>query len=66
MREAWPTADAVVAKKMENRKAANENPQQAVVRRVSNADKIYICYIARERVDVISEKMHRLPDEFLE
>ncbi|KAF7827362.1 OBERON-like protein [Senna tora] len=33
---------------------------------VSGADKITLQDIARERVDIISEKMHHLPDEFLE
>ncbi|XVE72527.1 hypothetical protein DITRI_Ditri11bG0046500 [Diplodiscus trichospermus] len=65
-RETWPTADAVSAKKMENGKTENDCPEQSVIRRVSSADKITLLDIARERVDVISEKMHRLPDEFLD
>ncbi|MBA0822239.1 hypothetical protein Goarm_019051 [Gossypium armourianum] len=64
--ETWPTADAVTAKKMENGKIENDCPEQSVIRRVSSADKITLRDIARERVDVISEKMHRLPDEFLD
>uniref|UniRef100_A0A2P2JIA8 Zinc finger PHD-type domain-containing protein n=1 Tax=Rhizophora mucronata TaxID=61149 RepID=A0A2P2JIA8_RHIMU len=66
--ETWPTADVAMAKKMENGngKAENEFPEHSVVHRLANADKITLCDIARERVDVISEKMHRLPDEFLE
>ncbi|XP_075669393.1 OBERON-like protein [Castanea sativa] len=66
-RETWPTADAIVTKKMmENGKAENDCPEQSVIRRVSSADKISLRDITRERVDMISEKMHRLPDEFLE
>ncbi|XP_065873383.1 OBERON-like protein [Euphorbia lathyris] len=65
-RETWPTADAVMAKKMENGKTENDCPEQSVIRRVSSADKISLRDIARERVDIISERMHRLPDEFLE
>ncbi|MFQ6671215.1 hypothetical protein Gotur_035826 [Gossypium turneri] len=64
--ETWPTADAVTAKKMENGKIENDCPEQSVIRRVSSADKVTLRDIARERVDVISEKMHRLPDEFLD
>lgn len=64
-RDTWPTADAVMAKKMENGKADND-PEQSVVRRVSSADKISLRDVARERVEIISDKMHRLPDEFLE
>lgn len=65
-RDTWPTADPVLAKKMENGKADNDCPEQSVVRRVSSADKISLRDIARDRVEIISEKMHRLPDEFLE
>ncbi|PON88469.1 Protein OBERON [Trema orientale] len=65
-RDTWPTADPVTAKKMENGKADNDCPEQSVVRRVSSADKISLRDIARDRVEIISEKMHRLPDEFLE
>ncbi|KAL2317572.1 hypothetical protein Fmac_031448 [Flemingia macrophylla] len=38
----------------------------SVISRVSNDDKISLRDIARERVDIISEKMHNLPDEFLQ
>ncbi|XVE78329.1 hypothetical protein DITRI_Ditri13aG0136000 [Diplodiscus trichospermus] len=65
-RETWPTADAITAKKMENGKTENDCPEQSVIRRVSSADKITLRDIARERVDVISEKMHHLPDEYLD
>ena len=65
-RETWPTADAMMTKKMENGKAENDCPEQSVIRRVSVADKITLRDIARERVDVISEKMHHLPDDFLD
>ncbi|XP_022758933.1 OBERON-like protein [Durio zibethinus] len=65
-RETWPTADAVTAKKMENGKTENDCHEHSVIRRVSSADKITLHDIARERVDVISEKMHHLPDEFLD
>ncbi|KAL0001520.1 hypothetical protein SO802_015301 [Lithocarpus litseifolius] len=66
-RETWPTADAIVTKKMmENGKAENDCPEQSVIRRVSSADKLSLRDVTRERVDMISEKMHRLPDEFLE
>lgn len=66
-RETWSVADTIVTKKMmENGKAENDCPEQSVIRRVSSADKISLRDITRERVDMISEKMHRLPDEFLE
>ncbi|KAK8532390.1 hypothetical protein V6N13_131719 [Hibiscus sabdariffa] len=64
-RETWPTADAVTAK-MLNGKTENDSTEQPVIRRLASADKISLRDIARERIDVISEKMHRLPDEFLD
>ncbi|KAJ8748618.1 hypothetical protein K2173_007608 [Erythroxylum novogranatense] len=66
-RETWPTADAVAMEKnLENGRVDADCSEQPVIRHVSTADKISLRDIARERVDVISEKMHRLPDEFLE
>ncbi|QHO26456.1 hypothetical protein HN51_023565 [Arachis hypogaea] len=65
-RETWPTADAIASKKIENGKAEIDCPEQSVIHRVSSADKISLQDIARERVDVICEKMHHLPEEFLE
>ncbi|XVF81482.1 hypothetical protein PTKIN_Ptkin15bG0158900 [Pterospermum kingtungense] len=65
-RETWPVSDAITAKKMENGKSEIDCPEQSVIRRVASADKITLRDIARERVDVISEKMHRLPDEYLD
>ncbi|KAK8517969.1 hypothetical protein V6N12_016803 [Hibiscus sabdariffa] len=59
--ETWPTAEVVAAKKTED-----DCPEQSAIRRVSGADKITLRDIARERVDVISEKMHCLPDEYLD
>lgn len=56
----------MLAKKMESGKTENDNAEHSVVHRLSSADKISLRDIARERVDLISEKMHRLPDEFLE
>ncbi|MCI11220.1 OBERON-like protein, partial [Trifolium medium] len=61
-RETWPTADAIAAKKMENGKADIDCPDQSVIRRVSSADRISLQDIARERVDVICDKMHHLPE----
>ncbi|XP_011039329.1 PREDICTED: OBERON-like protein [Populus euphratica] len=64
--ETWPTADAMMKKKMENDKADNDCPGQSIIRRVSGADKISCRDIAGERVDIISEKMQHLPDDFLD
>ncbi|KAK9018012.1 hypothetical protein V6N11_001002 [Hibiscus sabdariffa] len=64
-RETWPTADAVAAKEMKSVKTENDCLEQSVIRRVSGADMITLRDIARERVDVISEKMQHLPDEYI-
>ncbi|GMJ01275.1 OBERON2 [Hibiscus trionum] len=64
-RETWPTADAVAAKEIANVKTENDCLEQSVIRRVSSADMVTLRDIARERVDVISEKMQHLPDEYI-
>ncbi|XP_058201294.1 OBERON-like protein [Rhododendron vialii] len=66
-RETWPTADALMAKKLEKEKEGNNDfAEHSVVRHISSSDKISLRDVARERVDVISERMQHLPDEFLE
>ncbi|XP_010557764.1 PREDICTED: protein OBERON 2-like [Tarenaya hassleriana] len=64
--ETWPTAGALMVKKTANEKTEPDSHEQPVSRHISSADKVSIRDIARERVDIISEKMHRLPDKFLE
>ncbi|KAJ7964718.1 OBERON-like protein [Quillaja saponaria] len=64
-RETWPNANAIAAKKMENGKS-DECPEQSVIRRLSSSDKISLRDIARERIDIISDKMYHLPEEFLD
>ncbi|KAJ6390269.1 hypothetical protein OIU77_024480 [Salix suchowensis] len=64
--ETWPTAAAMMAKKMENDKVDNGCPEQFIIRRVSGVDKISLRDIAGEQVDIISEKMLCLPDDFLD
>ncbi|BAT80519.1 hypothetical protein LR48_Vigan07g003200 [Vigna angularis] len=57
-REIWPPAAAI--------KRESDCPDQAVIRRVSGSDKITLHDVARERVDIICEKMVHLPSEFLD
>ncbi|XP_061368494.1 OBERON-like protein [Gastrolobium bilobum] len=64
--ETWPTTDATAAKKMENGKAETNCLEQSVIRHVSSVDKITLQDIARESVDIICEKIHRVPEGFLE
>lgn len=64
--ETWPIGDGVMGKKMENGKADNDFVEQSVIHRLSSADKISLRDIARDRIEVIAEKMHRLPENFLE
>ncbi|CAA3030686.1 OBERON [Olea europaea subsp. europaea] len=66
-RETWPTADALVAKKLEKEKEReNGFAEHSVVRRISSSDKISLQDVARERVDIVAERMQNLPDEFLD
>ncbi|KAL0560573.1 hypothetical protein IC582_000982 [Cucumis melo] len=64
--ETWPIGDGVMVKKMENGKADNDFVEQSVIHRLSSADKISLRDIARDRIEVIAEKMHHLPEDFLE
>ncbi|OVA20170.1 zinc finger protein [Macleaya cordata] len=66
-RETWPAYDAVMGKRLENEKEGeNDCPEQSVIRRVSSSDKISLRDVARERVEIVSERMGLLPDELLE
>ncbi|KAK1414860.1 hypothetical protein QVD17_30621 [Tagetes erecta] len=71
-RETWPTADALMLSKqqqLEREKAKereNGSAEHSVVRRISNSDKMSLRDISKERVDVIAERMHHLPDDFLD
>lgn len=66
-RETWPTADALMAKKLEKEKEGeNGFAEHSVVRHISSSDKMSLRDVTRERVEVISERMQHLPDEFLE
>ncbi|PSS10428.1 OBERON-like protein [Actinidia chinensis var. chinensis] len=66
-RETWPTTDALMAKKLEKEKEGeNGFAEHSVIRHISSSDKMSLRDVARERVDIISERMQHLPDEFLE
>ncbi|XP_030518939.1 OBERON-like protein [Rhodamnia argentea] len=65
-RETWPTADAIMGKKLENGKSDNDAFEHSVVRRLSSADKVSLRDIAKERVDLIAEKMYHLTDDYLD
>ncbi|CAA7035210.1 unnamed protein product [Microthlaspi erraticum] len=66
--ETWPLGEVSVAKKtvVVNKKTEPDSHEHPVMHHVSNADKVSIRDIARERVEIVAERMHRLPDEFLE
>ncbi|XP_010943847.1 OBERON-like protein isoform X1 [Elaeis guineensis] len=67
-RETWPIetnrSDAMVVKKVD--KEENDCLETQVLHRVSRADKLSLREIARERVEVISDRMMVMPDELLE
>ncbi|GER52851.1 hypothetical protein STAS_30332 [Striga asiatica] len=66
-RETWPTADALVVKKLEKEKEReNGYAEHSVVRHVSNSDKLSLRDLARERVEITAERMQNLPDEYLD
>lgn len=66
-RETWPTADALVAKKLEKEKdIENGYAEHSVVRHFSSSDKMSLQDVARERVETIAERMQNLPDKYLD
>ncbi|XP_057765055.1 OBERON-like protein [Salvia miltiorrhiza] len=66
-RETWPTADALVAKRLEKEKEReNGFAEQSVMQHVASSDKLCLMDVARERVEIIAERMQNLPDEYLE
>lgn len=63
-RETWPAGyDALISKKLERE---NGFAEHSVVRHISNSDKLSLRDVASERVEIIAERMHNLPDEYLE
>ncbi|XP_071720147.1 OBERON-like protein [Rutidosis leptorrhynchoides] len=70
-RETWPTGDTLMmsSKQLDREKAKereNGPADHAVIRHISNSDRMTLRDISKERVDVIAERMHHLPDEYLE
>lgn len=66
-RETWPTADALSGKQVDkDKERENGFAEHSVVRHISSSDMMSLRDLARERVDVIAERMQRLPDEYLE
>ncbi|KAJ6811504.1 OBERON-like protein [Iris pallida] len=70
-RETWPIetnhSNSIVAKKVDKEKEGeNEYPEPQVIRRVSHVNKLSLHEVARERVEVISERMMVMPVELLE
>lgn len=66
-RETWPTADALVARKLEKENERKDGfAEHSVTRNVSSSDKLSLRDVAGERVDTIAERMQTLPDEYLE
>ena len=65
-RDTSPAADGLVMKKLENDRNEKDCFEQSVVRRIFMGDKITLRNVAEERVDIISEKMQLLSDEYVE
>lgn len=66
-RDTRPTSSIRLSKlELANDKVENGVYEQSVVHRLSSSNKVSLLDIARERVDVVSERMYLLPDEYLE
>ncbi|KAD3337995.1 hypothetical protein R6Q59_027234 [Mikania micrantha] len=71
-RETWPTSDALMLSKQQQldrekaKERENGSAEHSVIRHISNSDIMSLRDISKERVDVIAERMHHLPDDFLD
>lgn len=66
-RETWPKADALVINKSEKEKEReNGLTEHSVVRHFSSSEKMSLRDVARERVDIVAERMQNLPDKYLD
>ncbi|KAK4369321.1 hypothetical protein RND71_013113 [Anisodus tanguticus] len=65
-RDTWPVIVAATQVKLENQRADDSYYEQSVTHRPATANKFFLLDIARELVDIISEKMSLLPNEYLE
>ena len=70
-RETWPIEtnhpNSVAAKKLDKEKEGeSEYPEPPVIRRVSTVNKLSLREVARERVDVICDRMMVMPIELLD
>ncbi|XP_076907854.1 OBERON-like protein [Bidens hawaiensis] len=71
-RETWPTSDALMLSKQQHlerekpKDRENGSAEHSVIRHISTSDKMSLRDISKERVDIIAERMHRLPDDYLD
>lgn len=70
-RETWPTetnqSDANIPIKVEKEKEGeNDISEMQVVRRVSGVNRLTLGEVARDRVEIVSEKMKAMPNELLD
>ncbi|KAJ6843377.1 OBERON-like protein [Iris pallida] len=70
-REIWPVetnhSNSIAARKIgKEKEGENEYPEPQVIRRVSDVNKLSLHEVARERVEVISDRMMVMPVELLE
>ncbi|KAF6149587.1 hypothetical protein GIB67_011196 [Kingdonia uniflora] len=73
--ETWPSLDVtmrsklekeMVGSKLEKETGENELPEQSVIRRISCSEKVSLRDVARDKVEIVSERMSILPHELLE
>ncbi|ONK59828.1 uncharacterized protein A4U43_C08F11240 [Asparagus officinalis] len=70
-RETWPIennhSNSIIVKKLDKEKEGeNEFPEHQVIRRVSSVNKLSLREVARERIEVISDRMMVMPIEILD
>ncbi|KAH0466672.1 hypothetical protein IEQ34_003910 [Dendrobium chrysotoxum] len=69
-RETWPIetgrSNGVIIKSADKEEGESEFPEPQVIRRISSADKLSLREVARERLEIVSDRMTMAPNELLE
>ncbi|KAI0523423.1 hypothetical protein KFK09_005818 [Dendrobium nobile] len=69
-RETWPIetgrSNGVIIKSADKEEGESEFPEPQIIRRISSADKLSLREVARERLDIVSDRMTMAPNELLE
>lgn len=64
--ETWPAAGTLIAKLEKDKSTENRFAEHSIVRGISNSDKVSLRSVAREKVEIMAERMQNLPEKYLQ